>query len=322
MIVVGALTCVAVIAFLTPDPRERGICLRVVAWAFLILTIFLIGNVFFRLYVRDTIWPEELITLMAIILLCIGDGVIRRSWRQAQQLGTAIIIFPLLILIGANLSSYPATALKTDLNFNVYGWSIRQAFMHYGGNHLLYRRLVQRRFNDEQVAPNSVVGIAFRHAVEWRTVLRTAEFVLPYQVVPLTKIGVFAPDGTITADGEKLATVPMDLSGAIVVNLQDLPQRHVGLIDAKLVSEPSEAFDKITAASSTGHIAIVPRTDLSIVLFSVRQIGTGSCELIATAAKAEEEPRAFCGQMIKRYTEVDLADGRPAFLVIHPHYGW
>jgi hypothetical protein len=169
--------------------------------------------------------------------------------------------------------------------------------------------------------PQSVAGIAFGHAVEWRKVLRTAQFVLPYQYVPLTKIGVFAPGSSYTTDGERLLSVPKGFDGAILVDLQGLVSRPVGLIDAESVSQDSEAFDKITSQPAIGRVAIIPRTDLGITLFSEDRAQSGSCELPVTAAKVRQTEIKYCGKMIRAYTEIELYRNRRNFLVIRPIFG-
>jgi hypothetical protein len=318
-----AWLAIAALAFVAPSPRERWLCARILLWTSGIIAIFLIGSVFFRFYVRDIIWHEALVTLLVALLLCIAAGVARRCWPESSRLSAAIVVVPAAILVAANVAAYPSVQQKNDLNFNIYGWSASHAFLHvYTGNQLLYRDLMRARFNDQRIAPDSTAGIALRQAVEWRDVQRTAAFVLPYQRVPLTSIGVFARGGMIAPDGQKLVEVPEALSGAIVIDLGGLRDgRRRRLLEGNLVSGETEDFDKITAVSASGRMGVAPRSDLEIVQFAARR-GDAPCELRATAARPGEPPATFCGVPVKRYIEIDRASGPPGFLAIRRVFGW
>jgi hypothetical protein len=320
----SALLCILILLVIAPDVRERATCLRIALGASVIVAVYFIGSVFFRFFVRDIIWHETLLTFIVALLFAIAGGVISRSYSEHRglQFASVVAVAPLLVLILTNLLAFRTIAMKTDLNYNIYGWSPRHVFFDvYGGNQLLYRSVVAHRFPELRMEPASVAGIAFGHAVEWHKVLRTAQFVIPYQHVPLTKIGVFALGNSYTTDGERLLSVPKGFDGAILVDLQGLVSRPVGIIDAESVSQDSEAFDKITSQPAIGKMAIIPRTDLDITLFSEDDAQSGSCELSVTAAKAGKTAMKFCGKMIRAYTEIDLYRNRRNFLVVRPKFG-
>lgn len=320
-----ALCCIAAIALMLRDAEGRRRCLQLILWTCLVSCIFLLGSVFFRLIVRDMLWHEMLPTFMVVLTLCFIGSIIRCYWPSARgrHIATAATVVPLLLVIGANVAAYPTIALKADLNFNVYGWTPRHIFTHvYEGNQLLFRRIIQQRFTDDGIEPGSIGGIAFRQAVHWRDVFRTANFVLPYQSVPLTKIGVFTQGGSIMPDGPKLTSVPDEMRGALVVDLQGLRMRRIGAIDPTQVSGESEAFDKVTKVPAKGKMAIIPRADLDIFLFMPAGDLQSSCELTAQATQPGQMAADYCGRKITRYTDIPVTQQNPGFLTIRPIYGW
>jgi hypothetical protein len=319
-----AIALTVALALLSPESSERKKCVRLAVWTLGAIGIFLIGSVFFRFIVRDMIWHETLPTLLLVLLLATAGGVIRhgRPDRHGGILAAAVTAVPLVIITMVNVYSVPTILLKADLNYNIYGWSPEHAFLPvYVGNHQLYATVTQAHFPDRRVEPHSYAGIAFRHATEWRTLARTAEFVLPYHRVPLTAIGVFAQGATATSRLEKLANVPNGFEGAALLDLRVLPARVSNLLDANLVSDESEAFDKVTDKKATDRIGIVPRADLDIFLFSERSQESTPCEIVTTL-QATERLIEFCGRRVQKYLELPADRSRRDLLTVRPKFGW
>jgi hypothetical protein len=316
----SALGLVVALGFLAPDASERIKCLRMAGWGALAGAAFIFGIVFYRFYVRDILWHETLLTFMAALLLSVAASQME-TWRKRGHVAEIIIAGPLMLLMATNVASLPTVAAKTDLNFNVYGWSPEQEFRTvYAGNQLLYETILKHRFPDPRLEPTSAAGIALRHAVEWNRIRQIAEFVLPYNYIPLAKIGVFVSDGLFRHGDEKFAEVPAMLKGGIWIELQDLPERSRGTINPDLVSGPSEAFDKIIAKPSHGRRAVIPRPDLAVVVFTPKSNAATACALKVSVLKAGS-PVEFCGEVVQKYTDLDAADDPRTFVVVQLKYG-
>jgi hypothetical protein len=324
----GSLVLVAVLPWMIQDRGERENHLKAVSWATLALGLFIIGTVFYRFYVRDMIWHESLPTFLTVLLLAVASSTVRERWPNVlrRKLATGIVIVPLAALIAFNLAQVSTLVFKTDLNYNVYGWSTEHLRMGYGGNQQLYRRLVDRIFPAWKIDPQSNAGIALRHATLLPTITRAVSFVLPYQKVPLTKIGAFVPSNPIwVGDEARLLEVPSAWRGAILVDLRGLLSRpRSRLIDGSQVNIASEAFEKITDRRATEKLGILIRADLDIVLFSANDstLSSGAtCDLQASIMSADSRANSFCGQIVSKYLEFDYRPDWNAFLVIRPKFG-
>jgi hypothetical protein len=119
---------------------------------------------------------------------------------------------------------------------------------------------------------------------------------------------------------EKFAEVPATLEGGIWIELQDLPVRSRGTINPDLVSRGGEAFDKIIAKPSHGRRAVIPRSDLDVVVFTPRSNAANACALKVSVLKAGA-PVEFCGEVVQKYTDLDAAEDSRTFVVIQPKYG-
>jgi hypothetical protein len=157
-------------------------------------------------------------------------------------------------------------------------------------------------------------------------ITRAVSFVLPYQEVPLTKIGGFVPDGPIwVGDDARLLAIPSELRGAILVDLRGLlPRSHSRLIDGSQVSVASEAFEKITNEPASGKLGILIRADLDIIFFSAEDAGLWlgtTCDFEASVKSADSQTESFCGHIVSNYLEFDYRPDWHAFLVIRPKFG-
>ncbi len=318
----SALVLAATVGFRAPNVTDRIICLRTTGWGMLAVTAFAFGIVFYRFNVRDILWHETLLTFIAALLPSIVAGRVELWGDKRGKIAGVIVAGPLLPLMASNISVYPTLAAKTDLNFNIYGWSPEQEFkpVYPAGNHGLYDTIVKERFPDQQVEPTSAAGLAFRHALEWKRIHRMAQFVIPYQHVPLARIGVLVQNGPFRKADERFVEVPARLQGAIWIDLKDLPLRAIGTINPDAVSHASEAFDKIGPPRGQGQVALIPRADLNVVLFTPRPNSSRACPLKISVLKAGA-PDDFCGELVEKYTDVKVTGDLPTFVAIQPRYG-
>jgi hypothetical protein len=184
-----------------------------------------------------------------------------------------------------------------------------------------YFHIVHQRMGNWQDAVGSSSASAFRQALDLDRVTRTASFVLPNQVVPITKIGVLeAGHSTSSERRAAMVEVPSKLRGATIVDLHGLKAKHIPRLRARAINAEIEPIEKLTTTNADKLVLIVPRKDLSLFLFQAKRDDPQACELSVTTRSDQGEVMRYCGSAEASYRELDPPGPAEAFLVIQPRY--
>ncbi len=318
----------AIVSFMAITQRVRTSGLIIFGSLAVSLIIFFLGFPFFRLYLRDNIWHQ---TLPSFAILTVIAALIsfRSSTRDkntdiVSTTGASILA---ILLIMSNFMAVSSTILRTKLNFNIFGWVPERTLKHVtSGNQKKYTTLVQQKLPGKFSAVEAGTRAAFRQTLSRSFLKQTVSFVLPNDIVPLTKIGVLAKNHSVSSNrNHRISSFPRMLSNTILVDLADLPDRNIRRIDPDVVNRimETEVFEKRLPQLAGNLTLILPRRDLRIFLFRAQENdATSQCGGLTVTVDREGQAAAFCGQEVVKYTEIAPVSTGDAFLVIQPRFGF
>ncbi|MCB2190683.1 MAG: hypothetical protein KQI62_03915 [Deltaproteobacteria bacterium] len=249
--------------------RRLNPALSRTAWLALALAILAYAHPLLldRFILRDLMWAEPLLNLTTLICLL---TLARQTW-PSRAWGGALGLVALVLLTSGALSAWQMPA-RLNANYNLYGWSpVPFAKGVYARNHPRWEKIVRAHFGDDLA--RAAWGPAGAQAADARQVASTVAYVLPSLGPNLRRAGVVAPGSPVSLGRPDLllTEVPCPLAGGILVDLAGARLNPARQLKTKEVLRASEELDKFATMGNPGVLAVLPRADLGVFLFTPAQ---------------------------------------------------
>jgi hypothetical protein len=285
-----------------------------------------------RFILRDLLWVEVLLNLLALVcLLALARfQAFSLAWR-----GAALGLTGLLVL--ANLTGAVDIPARLDANYNVYGWSAQRYFRGvYGHNQRRFDKIFSQAYGPDLTPGAVLAGPLGAQALSHAQVRQAMRFIFRNLPLDLRQAGAALPGRPLWLRRPqwRLAQMPQAMRGALLVDASAVAPTRRGFLRPSLVRDHSEELDKGAPAPPDPALALLPRNDLALYLFLEQpfwqRLGGPGLERPALAraprlkAVGPKGEITLLGMRVELYQEISLADLGPnfIFLVKNPAAAW
>lgn len=268
-----------------------------------------------RAWPRDTIWQGMLLNFLNVFLILLL--MVRCCRHQKLLRGMAVAL--LIILLTVNYIHAADMPDRVDANYNHFGWWRQRWFgCVFGGNQRLYLQKMREPYD------SGAAGISVLKAIDHYQTRRLANYVFGNQDLTHRNIGAATEGAPVWASQRqwRIAQIPQVLRRGIVVDNADLPLKPRGRFVREYVMENSEQLDKLRPKESTDLLAVLTRSDVTVLLFvdqaDVDRMARGSIRPTEYRITLEDQKqrRELHGLAVTNYSEIPVSRIKNRFFFI------